>query len=75
MITPEEVRHIVMHGEIIEDYPDDTRGPSCLLLGLGEQDRTLHVVCAPKDGYLAIITAYSPEAGEWYPEFKQRKRL
>lgn len=30
MITAAEVRSIVEHGEIIEDYPEDQRGHSCL---------------------------------------------
>lgn len=35
MITPAEVEHIVISGEVIEDYPQDPRAPSCLLLGVG----------------------------------------
>ena len=50
MITPAEVEGVVISGELIEDYPQDVRGPSCLLLG-GESGRSLHVVCSPKDGY------------------------
>jgi uncharacterized protein DUF4258 len=65
---------IVMHGEIIEDYPEDVRGHSCLLLGAGDSGRKVHVVCAPKPDYLAIITAYLPEASEWGPDFKSRRR-
>jgi hypothetical protein len=32
-ITPEEVAQSVLAGEVIEDYPQDKYGPSCLLLG------------------------------------------
>lgn len=28
------------------------------MLGYGEGDRALHIVCSPKDEYLAVITAY-----------------
>jgi len=52
-------------GEIIEDYPEDPRGHSCLLLGKGTFERPVHVLCAPKDEYLAIITAYLPDEEEW----------
>jgi len=31
MITTQEVRETVMTGELIEDYPEDARGHSCLL--------------------------------------------
>ena len=74
MITVQEVRRIVMRGEIIEDYPHDVRGHSCLLLGAGYLGRSVHVVCAPKPGFLAVITAYLPEAHEWDAEFRIRRR-
>jgi hypothetical protein len=57
MITETEVREVVMQGEIIEDYPEDVRGHSCLMAGETTLGRTIHVVCSPKDDYLAIITA------------------
>src|SRR3990167_2711196 len=61
MITTEEVRAVVFEGELIENYPEDVRGHSCLLLGRSPHDnRPIHVVCAPKDEYLAVITAYLP---------------
>jgi hypothetical protein len=74
MITVEEVRSAVLRGEIIEDYPEDARGHSCLMLGAGDSGRAVHVVCAPKNDYLAIITAYLPEGHEWSPDFKTRKK-
>ena len=56
IITTDEVRLVVLNGEIIEDYPDDKRGHSCLMLGIPNDKRPVHVVCAPKDEYLAIYT-------------------
>jgi len=32
MIRPCEVRKVVTQGSVIEDYPEDVRGHSCLLL-------------------------------------------
>lgn len=73
MITSSEVRAVVELGELVEDYPDDARGHSCLLLGrVGE--RGVHVVCAPKEDYLAIITAYIPSADEWEPDLRTRRK-
>jgi len=74
MITRSEVRAVIAHGEIIEDYPDDRRGHSCLLLGYGELGRPIHVVCAPRADYLAIITAYLPDDEVWEENFRTRKR-
>ena len=73
MITSEEVRTVVDHGDLAEDYPEDPRGHSCLMVGFGEGGRPIHVVCAPKDEYLAIITAYLPDPREWMAGFKQRR--
>ena len=64
---------MIEHGEIIENYPEDARGHSCLMLGCGESNRLIHVVCAPKEDYLAIITAYIPDKSEWANDFKTRR--
>ena len=74
MISTSEVRRVIEHGEVIENYLEDTRGESCLILGCGESKRPLHVVCAPKEDYLAIITAYLPEEAEWSDAFRMRKK-
>ena len=73
MITSSEVETVVMRGELIEDYPQDPRGRSCLLLGYGEASRAVHVVCSPKDEYLAIITAYLPDPAQWSEDFRRRR--
>lgn len=72
MITTAEVRNVVENGVVIEDYPSDPRGPSCLLLGKGLGDRPIHVVCSPKPDFLAIITAYLPDQHEWSDDFSVR---
>ena len=74
MINAVEVRRVILHGEIIEDYPEDARGHSCLIAGKGEEGRLIHVVCAPKLEYLAVITAYLPKASEWGQDFKTRRQ-
>ena len=72
MITPRDVEEVVRTGEVIEDYADDVRGHSGLLLG-SAGGRAIHVVCAPKDGYLAIITAYVPDEHQWSVDLRTRK--
>jgi hypothetical protein len=42
MITTLEVDAVIGSGTIIEDYPDDPRGHSALLLGFGEEGRAVH---------------------------------
>ncbi|MBI2163711.1 MAG: DUF4258 domain-containing protein [candidate division NC10 bacterium] len=74
MITPTEVREAIERGTVIEDYPGDPRGHSCLVLGYGDAERAIHVVCAPKEDYLAIITAYLPDKNEWTDDLRARRR-
>ena len=68
-----EVRHVVDTGEVIEDYPADPRGHRCLLLGDGTDNRPLHVVCAPKAEYLAILTADLPSRDQWAEDRRTRQ--
>ena len=74
MITTIEVRNVLATGVVIEDYPADPRGPSCLILGRGIEDRPIHVVCSPKPDFLAIITAYLPNQDEWSDDFRVRTK-
>ena len=74
MISTKEVRKVIFEGEIIENYPEDARGHSCLILGFGNGGRALHVVCSPKDDYLAIITTYIPAPYQWTKNFRIRRR-
>lgn len=59
--------------EIIEDYPDDKYGSSCLILGRTEKKRPLHVLCSyPDRDLIKIITVYEPDPNLW-EDFKNRK--
>ncbi|MCH7718540.1 MAG: DUF4258 domain-containing protein [Chloroflexi bacterium] len=65
-ITPREVEQalLAISAEIIEDYPDDPRGSSCLVLGVTARGRMLHVqVTYPPAGW--IITVYEPDEEKW----------
>jgi len=74
MISREEVVETILEGQIIEEYLDDPRGKSCLLCCCTSSGRTIHVVCAPKDEYLAIITAYIPVPFKWGNEARVRRK-
>jgi hypothetical protein len=73
MILPAEIDAAIAAGELVEDYPEDVRGHSCLLLRSGDGGRPIHVVCSPKPDYLGIITAYIPPPDQWSADFKERK--
>ncbi len=72
VISRSEVEATITSGDVIEDYPEDVRGHSCLMLASPE-GRAVHVVCSPKADYLAIITAYLPDEEAWSSDFRQRK--
>src|SRR4030042_730356 len=73
-IAPEEMKYAIMHGEIIEEYPEDKYGPSCLILGKARNGKILHVHCSIDPVW--IVTAYDPALNPdgWDPEFKKRRR-
>jgi hypothetical protein len=60
--------------EVIEDYPTDKYGPSCLVLGWTANGRPLHIQCTyPLREKVKIITIYEPDPTDWV-EFKTRRR-
>lgn len=60
-------------GEVIEDYPDDRYGPSCLILGFTVDGRPLHVQCSyPSRPLVKIVTVYEPDPSLWL-DFRIRK--
>ncbi len=74
LISNKEVREVILNGEIIEDYPEDKRGHSCLMMSYTQKGRPIHVVCAPKEEYLAVVTAYVPSVNKWEDNFKVRRK-
>jgi hypothetical protein len=59
--------------EVIEDYPDDKYGPSCLILGFTKVGRPLHLQCSyPDRPLIKIITLYEPDPELWV-DFRNRK--
>lgn len=72
-ISVQEVRAVIASGEVIEDYPQDKHGPSCLIYGRTVTGRALHVHCSyPSRPLVKIITLYEPDPARWI-EFKKRK--
>jgi len=52
--------------EVIEDYPDDKYGPTCLTLGFTKVGRPLHLQCSyPDRPMIKIITLYEPDPESW----------
>jgi Domain of unknown function (DUF4258) len=72
-ISVEEVREIFGDAEVIEDYPQDKYGPSCLVFGKTKSGRPLHIQCSyPLRPLVKIITLYEPDPDLWI-DFKTRR--
>lgn len=72
-ISVNEIREAIAVGEVIENYPEDKYGPSCLILGFTETDRPLHVQCSYSSRPLVkIITVYQPDPQLWI-EYRKRR--
>ena len=60
--------------EIIEDYPNDPRGASCLVLGWFEPDLPIHVCVGISEQEPELITAYRPSSIKFHaPDFRRRR--
>ncbi|AFY61195.1 DUF4258 domain-containing protein [Synechococcus sp. PCC 6312] len=69
-----EIREAIANEQIIEHYPQDKYGPSCLILGLTVTNRPLHVQCSyPNRPLIKVITVYEPDFGKWTNNFTKRR--
>jgi hypothetical protein len=72
-ISVQELCEAIANGEIIEDYPEDKYGPSCLMLGFTVAQRPLHIqVSYPSRPLVKITTIYEPEPEMWV-DFRVRR--
>ena len=73
-ISPEQLKSAILGGEIIENYPNDKYGPTCLICGVIREGKILHVQCSMEPVW--IVTAYDPTLNpeEWDKEYKRRRK-
>ena len=72
-ISVQELRDAIAGGEVIEVYPEDKYGPSCLIFGMTRAGRPIHVQCSdPSRPTVKIVTVYEPDPALWI-EFKVRR--
>lgn len=67
-ISIEEIKQTILENDIIEEYPNDPRGPSCLI-----GNENLHVVCGFRSKRVLIVTNYRPEEPIWI-DYKTRAK-
>ena len=60
--------------EVIEDYPSEKYGPSCLILGYTGSGRALHLHCSyPESDPVKIVTVYESDPSRW-TDLRVRRR-
>ena len=64
--VPEFEEAMQNRSEVIEDYPEDKYGPSCLILGFTRAGRPLHMQCSyPSRPLVKVVTLYEPNPEQW----------
>jgi hypothetical protein len=73
-VSEEDVMQVLLSGETIQVYADDTPFPSELILGWRKR-RPLHVVVATDTVHQRkiVITVYEPHPEQWEADFRRKK--
>ena len=73
-ITKADVPQVLVNGEVIQSYLQDTPYPSQLVLGWAG-NRPLHIVVATdiQAQKLYIVTVYDPDPSKWEQNLKRKK--
>ena len=72
-ISPDDILNCLMHGEIIEEYPDYWLNPAALVFGYKLSGQVIHVVVGVDD-YVHIVTAYYPNLEKFDSDLKTRRK-
>ncbi len=72
----DEVYFSVVHGEVIEEYPEDKPYPSSLVYGETFGGDQVHSVWAYNEGseFAVVVTVYRPDQARWGPDWKTRRK-
>ncbi|MBN1593937.1 MAG: DUF4258 domain-containing protein [Candidatus Coatesbacteria bacterium] len=69
-----DIEEALLSGVVIEDYPDDPRGSSCLVCGFSS-GKAIHIVCGRNSiDWLVLITVYIPSMHKWEDPHSRRRQ-
>ncbi|MBI2339007.1 MAG: DUF4258 domain-containing protein [Deltaproteobacteria bacterium] len=73
-ITLEELKEVIYHGEVIEEYPHDKPFPSCLMMGRIRGGFPLYIVLS-LESWVHIITVHWMDPEKWLdPQTRREKK-
>ena len=66
-LSYDDISASVLHGTVIEDYPEDMPFPSCLIYGNTHDGEPVHSVWAyhQEVGRAILVTVYRPDPSLW----------
>ena len=69
------IRTVLLHGHVVENYPDDTPYPTSLRLGHDKHCKPLHVVVAENSNkkHTVIVDVYHPNPDLWMSDWTTRR--
>lgn len=76
-IYVKEIIETIDEAEVINEYPDYSKGPCVLVLQKDRKGKPVHVVWGiPKKSNLpaVLVTAYRPDPERWNDDFTRRKK-
>jgi len=72
-LTIVELESALTDCEVIELYPEDQRGESCLALGFVD-DKPIHFICGKNHvEHLVLITVYIPSMPKWKDPYTRNR--
>ena len=72
-IAKSDILNVILHGKIIEQYPNAFPNPACLISGETLNKTPLHVVIGADGVILTVITAYEPTTEKFENNLETRK--
>jgi hypothetical protein len=73
-LTVSQLEFALSNCKIIEQYPDDPRGKSCLVLGFTPEGTPVHIVCGKNPSqHLILITVYVPTMPKWMDPYTRNQ--
>src|SRR5713226_1259926 len=73
-LTIAQLEHALSVCQIIEHYPDDPRGESCLAIGFTPEATSIHAVCGKnRSELLILVTVYIPTMPKWRDPYTRNR--